>query len=244
MQKFWQSVYSRRMPQKTAWLLAFWWACCTLRESKKSKGSFSLGSLAKSSSKVWVWECRAGGKKMDVGQSFWSSIERAKSSKNSKPGTCWCKRTPQSLSFSFRVCLFSDKLYWCASTTSEILFFYFSFYFFFLGCICFKEPSSGCGERLLSHQDASTCYLWKSGFELFKAGQATSMAPFGKLGARLAKCLWILQCGNCSVNLKWNLFLLQQYKQQVGQDCTLAINVGKKKKLIADKVVLFQCKRR
>lgn len=62
----------------------------------------------------------------------------------------------------------------------EILIFYFSFYFFFLGCICFKEPSSGCGERLLSHQDASTCYLWKSGFELFKAGQATSMAPFGK----------------------------------------------------------------
>lgn len=126
----------------------------------------------------------------------------------------------------------------------EILIFYFSFYFYFLGCICFKEPSSGCGERLLSHRDASTCYLWKSGFELFKAGQATSMAPFGKLGARLAKCLWILQCGNCSVNLKWNLFLLQQYKQQVGQDCTLAINVGKKKKLIADKVVLFQCKRR
>lgn len=136
MQKFWQSVYSRRMPQKTAWLLAFWWACCTLRESKKSKGSFSLGSLAKSSSKLWVWECRAGGKKMDVGQSFWSSIERAKSSKNSKPGTCWCKRTPQSLSFSFRVCLFSDKLYWCASRNTDFLLF---FLFFFLRVYLFQR---------------------------------------------------------------------------------------------------------
>lgn len=126
----------------------------------------------------------------------------------------------------------------------KYLFFTFLFIFFSLGCICFKEPSSGCRECLLSHRDASTCYLWKSGFELCKAGQATSMAPFGKLGARLAKCLWILQCGNCSVNLKWDLFLLQQYKQQVGQDCKLAINVGKKNKksLLQTRLFYFSVK--